>query len=51
MAVEADRGRYLGYVCLVGRRQTDARLDEPIVSVPTPYTHKPLYVPIDNSMA
>ena len=41
-AVEADGGRFLGYVRLVGRRQADARLDEPIVSIPTQYTMRPL---------
>lgn len=41
-ALEADRGAYLGYVRLVGRRRTDARLDEPIVSVPGEYTKQPL---------
>jgi len=41
-ALEADRGSYLGYVRVVGRRRPQARLDEPIVSVPTEYTTKPL---------
>ena len=41
-ALEADRGRYLGYVRIVGRRRADARLDEPIVSIPGAYTKKPL---------
>lgn len=41
-ALEADRGRYLGYVRLVGRRRADVRLEEPIVSVPTQYTKAPL---------
>ncbi len=41
-ALEADRGSYLGYVRVVGRRRAEARLDEPIVSVPTQYTKKPL---------
>ena len=41
-ALETDRGRYLGYARVVGRRNADARLDEPIVSVPTQYTKKPL---------
>ena len=41
-AVETDRGRYLGYVRLVGRRCAEARLDEPIVSVSSDYTKKPL---------
>lgn len=40
-ALEADGGRYPGYVRLVGR-QADARLDEPIVSVATQYTQTPL---------
>ncbi|MGH3914478.1 MAG: SAM-dependent methyltransferase [Pseudonocardiaceae bacterium] len=42
-AVEADRGRYLGYVRVVGRRRTDAELDDPIVSLPVEYTPKPLF--------
>ena len=41
-ALEADRGRYLGYIRAVGRRRADARLQEPILSVPTEYTAKPL---------
>jgi SAM-dependent methyltransferase len=41
-AVEADRGRYLGYVRVVGRRLADFQLEEPIVSVPAQYTKKPL---------
>jgi cyclopropane fatty-acyl-phospholipid synthase-like methyltransferase len=41
-AVEADRGQYLGYVRVVGHRRAEARLDEPIVSVPTKYVKKPL---------
>jgi hypothetical protein len=41
-ALEADRGSYLGYVRLVGRRRPLVRLDEPIVSVPMEYTTKPL---------
>lgn len=41
-AVEADRGRYLGYVRVVGRRRAEARLDEPIVSISSEYTKKPL---------
>jgi SAM-dependent methyltransferase len=35
--LEADRGRHLGYVRVVGRRREDARLDEPIISIPTEY--------------
>jgi len=41
-ALEADRGDYLGYVRLVGRRRTEANLEEPIVSIPVHYTKKPL---------
>lgn len=41
-ALEADRGRYLGYIRLVGRRRPDIPLEEPIVSVPTEYLEKPL---------
>jgi hypothetical protein len=41
-ALDADRGSFLGYVRLVGRRRDDARLDEPIVSVPIEYQPKPL---------
>ena len=41
-ALEADRGTYLGYVRLVGRRQGQAPLADPIVSVPPRYARKPL---------
>lgn len=41
-ALEADEGRYLGYVRLVGRRQAEAKLEEPVVSVPFQYTQTPL---------
>ena len=41
-ALDADRGRYLGYVRCVGRRRAGARLDEPIVSIPGGYAKKPL---------
>ncbi len=41
-AVEADRGAYLGYVRLVGRRHGQATLADHIVSVPAQYTKKPL---------
>src|SRR5712671_6632104 len=33
-ALESDRGDYLGYVRLVGRRRGDVKLAEPIVSLP-----------------
>ena len=41
-AVEADMGRYLGYVRVIGRRRGDAKMDEPIVSMPFQYTRAPL---------
>jgi ubiquinone/menaquinone biosynthesis C-methylase UbiE len=41
-ALEADQGRYLGYVRVVGRRRADVPLEEPIVSMPAQYTKKPL---------
>jgi len=41
-AVEADQGRYLGYVRVVGRRVADVVLEEPIVSFTAEYVKKPL---------
>jgi ubiquinone/menaquinone biosynthesis C-methylase UbiE len=46
-AIQADRGRYLGYVRAVGRRQGQAKLEDycwpdPLRSVPLQYTKKPL---------
>ena len=41
-ALEADRGEYLGYVRVVGRRRGDANLADNIVSVPGQYTKKAL---------
>ena len=41
-ALEADRGNYLGYVRLVGRRQGRVKLADHILSLPTQYTKKPL---------
>ena len=41
-ALETDRGRYLGYVRLLGRRRADVRLQDPIVSVPVEYQKTPL---------
>jgi SAM-dependent methyltransferase len=41
-ALEADRGRYLGYVRLVGRRNPQATLADHILSVPAQYVKKPL---------
>lgn len=41
-ALEADRGNYLGYLRLVGRRQGQAKLSDQIASLPAQYTKKPL---------
>jgi cyclopropane fatty-acyl-phospholipid synthase-like methyltransferase len=41
-ALQADAGAYLGYVRVVGRRRNDARLAEPILSVPTEYARRAL---------
>jgi SAM-dependent methyltransferase len=41
-ALEADSGRHIGYVRVVGRRRAEADLQEPIVSVPTQYAKTPL---------
>ena len=41
-ALEADRGRTLGYVRVVARRRPDVVLDDPIVSFPAQYTKHPL---------
>jgi hypothetical protein len=43
-ALEADRGEYLGYVRVVGRRQA-ATFDEHVVSLPRQYTKAPLLRP------
>jgi hypothetical protein len=46
-AVEADQGRYLGYIRLVARRRGDAKLEDycwpdTMRSFPVQYTKKPL---------
>jgi SAM-dependent methyltransferase len=41
-ALEADRGSYMGYVRVVGRRRADVPLADHTVSVPTEYVRKPL---------
>lgn len=46
--LEADKGRNLGYVRVVGRRRADARLDEPIVAIASNYTPTP-FLRTDNS--
>jgi cyclopropane fatty-acyl-phospholipid synthase-like methyltransferase len=41
-ALEADSGRHLGYVRVVGRRRAEAPLYEPVTSLPVQYVKKPL---------
>ena len=41
-ALEADRGRYFGYVRVVGRRRGETALGEHTLSLPTEYARKPL---------
>jgi hypothetical protein len=41
-ALQADRGDYLGYVRLVGRRRGETELADHVRSVSTQYTKKPL---------
>jgi hypothetical protein len=41
-AVEADAGRYFGYLRVVAHRRPDVRIDGPIATVPTEYTKAPL---------
>jgi ubiquinone/menaquinone biosynthesis C-methylase UbiE len=41
-ALEADAGKYLGYVRTVGRRRLTAKLEAVVTSVPTQYAKKPL---------
>jgi SAM-dependent methyltransferase len=41
-ALEADRGEYLGYVRAVARRRPEVRLDDPIQSVPSRYSKRPV---------
>jgi cyclopropane fatty-acyl-phospholipid synthase-like methyltransferase len=41
-AVEADAGRYFGYLRLVARRRPGVTIDGPITTVPTEYTKAPL---------
>jgi SAM-dependent methyltransferase len=41
-AIEADRGSYIGYIRLVGRRQGHTKLADQIVAVPAHYTKKAL---------
>lgn len=41
-ALEADAGRHIGYVRVVGRRRADAPVYDPAVSIPAQYEKKPL---------
>jgi len=41
-ALEADAGRNLGYVRVVGRRRAEAPLYDPVMSIPAQYTKTPL---------
>jgi cyclopropane fatty-acyl-phospholipid synthase-like methyltransferase len=40
--LERDRGRYLGYVRVVARRRIEAKLQDPIASMPVEYKRTPL---------
>ena len=41
-ALEADAGEYLGYMRIVARRKIDARIEAPVISVPSEYMQQPL---------
>ena len=41
-AVEADQGNWLGYMRVVGLRRAEAKLEEPITSLPAQYIARPL---------
>lgn len=41
-AIEADAGAWIGYVRVTGRRRPGVVLDEPIASMPSQYSRKPL---------
>ena len=42
-ALEADRGRFIGYIRAIARRRADAQVTDPITSVSTEYTAHPLF--------
>jgi SAM-dependent methyltransferase len=46
-ALEADAGKCLGYVRVVGRRRSEAPLYDPCVSLPVQYVKKPLVRELD----
>jgi SAM-dependent methyltransferase len=41
-AIQADRGKNLGYIRALARRRDDVNLEDPLVSIPARYTKKPL---------
>ncbi|MGE3780491.1 MAG: hypothetical protein AB7F89_25100, partial [Pirellulaceae bacterium] len=41
-ALETDAGQNIGYVRIVGHRRSDARVFEPVVSIPSEYEKRPL---------
>jgi SAM-dependent methyltransferase len=41
-AIEADQGRWLGYVRTIGHRRKDRPLNDPVLSLPEHYVFKPL---------
>jgi SAM-dependent methyltransferase len=41
-ALQADQGKFLGYLRLVGRRRASVELEEPVTSIPPQYEKKPL---------
>ncbi len=41
-ALQADSGRYLGYVRVIGRKQENIQSEEPLLSIPTEYKRRPL---------
>lgn len=41
-ALKADHGRCLGYIRAIGRRKSEAKLEPPIVSMPSEYRQAPL---------
>jgi len=50
-ALRADRGAYLGYVRVVGRRRVGIELEEPVASLPTQYVKQPLLRSTDEARA
>ncbi len=41
-ALQADQGQNLGYIRVLARRRDDLNLEDPLVSIPSQYTKKPL---------